>query len=172
MELSRQTLEQFVRGAERQKHPIDDAYLQSRDYGAFVTLHKNDELRGCVGKCAPDAPLFETVSEMTEAAASRDRRVRPIAVDELAQIHIDISVLSSLQRVGDPLDLELGKHGLYIASGDKRGVLLPQVATQYRWDIKTFLEQTCLKAGLKTNAWRAPNTTVSSFTALIIEEQL
>jgi AmmeMemoRadiSam system protein A len=172
MELSRQTLEEFVRGAEKQQHAIDDAYLQNREYGAFVTLHKNDELRGCVGKCVPDAPLFETVREMTEAAASRDRRVDPIAPEELTQIHIDISVLSPLQSVKDPLNVELGKHGLYIASGDKRGVLLPQVAAECRWDIKTFLEQTCLKAGLRTNAWQESNTRVSSFTALIIEEQL
>jgi AmmeMemoRadiSam system protein A len=172
MELSRHTLVDFVRGAERQKHAIDDAYLQNREYGAFVTLYKKDELRGCVGKCVPDAPLFETVSEMTEAAASRDCRVEPIAPEELAQIHIDITVLSPLEWVKDPFDLDLGKHGLYIAAGARCGVLLPQVATQYRWDIKTFLEQTCLKAGLKTNAWQESNTRVSSFTALIIEEQL
>jgi len=172
MELSRHTLEKFVRGAKRQKHAIDDVYLQNRDYGAFVTLYKRDELRGCVGQCVPDAPLFETVSEMTEAAASRDPRVEPIATEELAQIHIDITVVSPLEWVKDPLDLELGRHGLYIASGTKRGVLLPQVAAQFRWDIRTFLEQTCLKAGLKPNAWEASNTRVSSFTALIIEEQL
>ncbi|MGB7946041.1 MAG: AMMECR1 domain-containing protein, partial [Candidatus Binatia bacterium] len=113
MELSRHTLVDFVRGAERQKHSIDDAYLQNREYGAFVTLYKKDELRGCVGKCVPDAPLFETVSEMTEAAASRDRRVEPIAPEELVQIHIDITVLSPLEWVKDPFDLDLGKHGLY-----------------------------------------------------------
>jgi hypothetical protein len=120
----------------------------------------------------PDAPLFETVSEMTEAAASRDPRVAPIEKNELAQIHIDITVLSPLERVRDPLDIEVGKHGLYIASGSKRGVLLPQVALQHHWDIKTFLEQTCLKAGLRENAWEESNTLISSFTGLIIEERI
>jgi uncharacterized protein (TIGR00296 family) len=80
-------------------------------------------------------------------------------------------VLSPLAPFEDPLALEIGKHGLYIAAGGKRGVLLPQVATQYGWDSKTFLEQTCLKAGLRKNAWKDSDVQVSGFTALIIEEQ-
>jgi len=172
IELSRQALEGFVRGIEREREQIDDPYLQSCEYGAFVSLHKKEELRGCIGNCAPKARLFETVTEMTEAAASRDPRVKPVAKKELAEIRIDITVLSPLEPLEDPLILEIGKHGLYIASGVKRGVLLPQVATQYGWDIKTFLEQTCLKAGLRKNAWRESDAQVSGFTALIIEEQL
>jgi AmmeMemoRadiSam system protein A len=116
--------------------------------------------------------LFETVTEMTEAAASRDPRVRPVSKKELGEIRIDITVLSPLAPLEDPLTLEIGKHGLYIASGGKHGVLLPQVATQYGWDIQTFLEQTCLKAGLRRNAWKQSDAQVSGFTALIIEEQL
>jgi AmmeMemoRadiSam system protein A len=171
MELSRQALEDFVRGMEREREQIDDPYLQSREYGAFVSLHKKEELRGCIGNCAPKARLFETVTEMTQAAASRDPRVKPVAKKELAEIRIDITVLSPLELLEEPLTLEIGKHGLYIASGGKRGVLLPQVATQYGWDIKTFLEQTCLKAGLRKNAWIESDAQVSGFTALIIEEQ-
>ena len=172
IELSRLALENFVRGIKRQREEIDDPYLQSREYGAFVSLHKKEELRGCIGNCAPKARLFETVTEMTEAAASRDPRVKPVSKKELAEIRIDITVLSPLQPVGDPLALEIGQHGFYVASGEKRGVLLPQVATQYGWDIETFLEQTCLKAGLRKNAWKESDTQVSGFTALIIEEQL
>jgi uncharacterized protein len=171
MELSRQALEDCVRGIKRQKEPIDDPYLESREYGAFVSLHKQKELRGCIGNCAPKARLFEIVTEMTVAAASRDPRVRPVAKKELGEIRIDITVLSPLATLEDPLTLEIGKHGLYIAAGGKRGVLLPQVATQYGWDSKTFLEQTCLKAGLRKNAWKDSDAQVSGFTALIIEEQ-
>jgi AmmeMemoRadiSam system protein A len=171
MELSRHALEDFVQGTEWHKQEIEDAYLQSREYGVFVSLHKKEELRGCIGNCAPNAPLFETVAEMTAAAASRDPRVKPVAKKELAEIRIGITVLSPLEAVNDPLALEIGKHGLYIASGGKRGVLLPQVATQYRWDMTTFLEQTCLKAGLRKDAWRGLDAKVSGFTALIIEEQ-
>lgn len=172
MELSRQALEEIVLGIKREREPVNDPYLQSREYGAFVSLHKRQELRGCIGNCAPKTPLFETVTEMTEAAASRDPRVNPVSKKELGEIQIDITVLSALEAISDPLTLEIGKHGLYVALGGKRGVLLPQVATQYGWDMKTFLEQTCVKAGLQKHAWKESDVRVSGFTALIIEEQI
>jgi AmmeMemoRadiSam system protein A len=170
--IARCTLEDLVRDRRRLAEDIDDPYLQVSAYGAFVTLHKGDELRGCVGICTPSAPLYQTVVDMTQAAASRDHRVAPVTETELNDIRIDISVLSPLEFAHDPLLLEVGRHGLHIARGKRRGVLLPQVATQQRWDIKTFLEQTCLKAGLPENAWKQPDTLVSSFSALIIEEAL
>jgi len=171
LSLSRRTLSDFVRGVERRAEAISDPNLQPRDYGAFVSLHKKQELRGCIGNCVPKEPLYQTVIEMTRAAASRDCRMAPVSEDELDDIRIDITVLSPLVRAHDPLSLQVGKHGLYIALGGKRGVLLPQVATQYRWDMKTFLEQTCVKAGLGKNAWRGLDIEVSTFTALIMEEQ-
>ena len=171
LSLSRQTLNDFVRGIERQAETIDDPNLQTRDYGAFVSLHKNQELRGCIGNCASKDPLYRTVIEMTRAAASRDTRMAPVSEDELDDIRIDITVLSPLVRVYDPLSLEVGKHGLQVSQGGRRSVLLPQVAAQYRWDMRTFLEQTCVKAGLRKNAWRDVDSEVSTFTALIMEEQ-
>ena len=171
LDLSRRTLENFVRGLERQAPDIDDRHLSTFDYGAFVSLHKGDELRGCIGTCFPSHPLYETVIEMTEAAASRDHRVSPIGLHELADIRIDISVLSPIEFTDDPLSLEVGRHGLHVMSGEKRGVLLPQVATQYGWDMKTFLCQACLKAGLPKNGWKWPETRISSFTVLIIEKE-
>ena len=171
IQLSRQALENFVHRWESEVAKIEDPYLLTSDYGAFVSLHKREELRGCIGTCFPTHSLYETVIEMTEAAASRDHRVPPISESELADIHIDISVLSPLQLVDDPLSLRVGKHGLHIECGENRGVLLPQVATQYRWDMKSFLSQACLKADLPKDAWKWPETKVSSFTALIIEEE-
>ena len=171
LQLARQTLEDFVRRAERHVEEISDPHLQGCDYGAFVSLHKQQTLRGCVGNCAPDARLYEVVIEMTQAAASRDNRMAPISADELDDIRIDITVLSPLVRVDDPLALQVGKHGLHVAQGAKRGVLLPQVAPQHEWDMKTFVEQTCVKAGLRKNAWKDPRTVISTFTGLIIEEQ-
>lgn len=170
LQVSRRTLKNFVAGSGRQAEEHDDPYLHSRDYGAFVSLHKGESLRGCIGTCAPREPLYQTVIEMTEAAASRDQRVEPIAEAELSEIRIDISVLSPLEAVNNPLALEVGRHGLYVAKRSKRGVLLPQVATEHNWDIRTFIEQTCLKAGLPKDAWKEPSTRISSFTALIIEE--
>ena len=172
MELSRQTLESFVRETAKQTETIEDPYLLTSHYGAFVSLYKGDELRGCIGTCFPTRPLYETVVEMTEAAASRDRRVPPISANELPHIRIDVSVLSPLQLVDNPLSLQVGKHGLHVACGEKRGVLLPQVATQYGWDMETFLCQTCLKAGLPKNGWKWPETKIMGFTDLIIEEEI
>jgi AmmeMemoRadiSam system protein A len=169
--LSRQTLYDFVRGIEGQNQEISDSNLQRRNYGAFVSLHKKGELRGCIGNCAPLAPLYQLVIDMTRAAASRDSRMAPIAEDELDDIHIDITVLSPLVRVNQPLSLEIGKHGLYVEQTGRHAVLLPQVAMQYHWDMRTFLQETCIKAGLKKNAWKDATTEVSAFTALIIEEE-
>ena len=171
LEISRQTLENFVARARRQPPTVEDPYLLASKYGAFVSLHKTGELRGCIGTCFPTHPLYETVIEMTELAASRDPRVSPIISTELHDIHIDISVVSPLQAAHNPASLQIGRHGLHIASGEKRGVLLPQVAAQYVWDVETFLTQTCLKAGLPGEAWKRPETEVSSFTALVIREE-
>jgi len=170
LSLAREALENFVRGAPRPVTEIDDPYLDSLNYGAFVGLHKKHELRGCIGICAPTLPLYQTVIEMTEAAASRDHRVAPISINELNAIHIDISVLSPLEAAPDPFSLQVGRHGLHVAQDEHKAVLLPQVAIQYRWDMRIFLEQVCLKAGLSKNAWQQSDTRVSSFTALIIEE--
>jgi len=171
LDLSRQTLESFVRGSESPADKIEDPYLLTHQYGAFVSLHKGEDLRGCIGICFPTRSLYETVQEMTEAAAARDYRFPQISIGELADIHIEISILSPLRLVQDPLSLEVGRHGLYIVCREKGGVLLPQVATRHGWDMTTFLRQTCLKAGLPEEAWRGPETQVSSFTALILEEE-
>jgi AmmeMemoRadiSam system protein A len=170
IEIARQTLEGIIRRCPCRDVNHVDPYLENTDFGAFVTLFNQDELRGCIGTCTPSKPLREIVVEMTEAAATRDRRVRPVRAAELPQIHIDISVLSPLLRSPEPLALKIGQHGLHVTCGRKRGVFLPQVAVEYGWDIKTFLEQTCLKANLPKDAWGSAETVVSSFTALIIEE--
>jgi AmmeMemoRadiSam system protein A len=168
--IARQTLDASVRGQARAIMAADDPYLEQRGHGAFVTLFKQDELRGCIGTCTPSNSLRQTVVEMTEAASKRDPRMRPVSAEELGQIHIDISVLSPLSAAAEPMSLTVGRHGLHIASGRKRGLLLPQVAVEHRWDMLTFLQQTCLKAELPKDAWSWPDTVVSAFTALIINE--
>jgi uncharacterized protein len=170
IQISRSTLEDFVSGRPIGQPEKTDIHLEAAGHGAFVTLYKGDELRGCIGTCAASSPLRRTVMEMTEAAVSRDSRMAPIQADELDRIHIDISVLSPLQQTADPLSLIVGEHGLHVARGGKRGVLLPQVAAERQWDMTTFLEQTCVKAQLPKDAWRWSGTTLCSFTALVIEE--
>jgi AmmeMemoRadiSam system protein A len=168
--LTRQTLEDFVRNTLRPRAEIADPYLQIRGRGVFVSLHKRGELRGCLGAVAGPGPLYETVIEVTEAAASRDRRVKPLRESELDEVNIGISILSPLEAIHDPSSLEIGKHGLYVVQGSRHGILLPQVAAEYQWKTHTFLEQVCLKAGLCKDAWQAYGTELSSFTALVIEE--
>jgi AmmeMemoRadiSam system protein A len=170
LQLSRRTLDSFVRRAARCTEQLADPFLEKARYGAFVSLHTASELRGCIGSCTPDQSLSAMVMGLTEAAACRDPRMKPVRPEELPTIRIEISVLSPLEHVDNPRALELGKHGLYIACGERRGVLLPQVATEHGWDIETFLEQGCRKAGLQETAWKNRKTTISSFTALVIGE--
>ena len=122
--------------------------------GAFVTLRREGALRGCIGSMEGAQPLFETVAEMARSAAFRDPRFPAVANQEFCEIVLEISVLSPLKTIDDPATVELGRHGVLVAKGGRRGVLLPQVATQFGWDRETFLEQTCRKAGLPANAWR------------------
>ena len=169
--LARQTLERFVRGEERDSVQPEDPYLLDAGCGVFVSLHKGLELRGCIGTCYPLSPLYQELIEMTEAAAAHDYRVAPVQPDELSVVTIELSILSPLQLLDDPMDVEIGRHGLYISYQSSRGVLLPQVAIEYGWDKKTFLQQTCLKAGLSGSAWQQPTTQICAFTALILKEE-
>jgi hypothetical protein len=122
--------------------------------GAFVTLHKDHELRGCIGTFITEKPLYETVIDMAIGAATKDPRFQPLDLDELDNVSIDISVLSELNLIDDVSRIEIGKHGIFIIKGPYKGVLLPQVATENMWDRNTFLEHTCVKAGLQPDAWK------------------
>lgn len=122
--------------------------------GAFVCLGAKGRLRGCIGIFLSEAPLYETISEMAISAATKDDRFYPVSIEELAGIKIEISVLTPLRKISDVKEIEVGRHGIYIIKGSKRGVLLPQVAAEYGFDRETFLDQTCIKAGLKPGCWK------------------
>jgi AmmeMemoRadiSam system protein A len=107
---------------------------------------------------------------MSAAAAFHDPRFRPLGQEELADLDVEISVLTPMQRLDKVENIEVGKHGLYIEKGKNRGLLLPQVATDCRWDRTTFLEQTCSKAGLPPQAWKDPDTRIYTFTADIFSD--
>lgn len=170
LEIAHNALHDCVCGTPRVYEQHDDPYLLEQKYGAFVSLYNGSELRGCVGTCTPHCSLYETVIDVTEAAASRDSRMAPVTPSELEQIHLDITVISPLEKSASPLELKIGKHGLLLARGRRRGLLLPQVASERGWDIETFLAQTCLKAGLREDDWRHSETEISVFTALLIED--
>ncbi len=138
--------------------------------GAFVSLHRRGQLRGCIGYLEAAKPLGQTVREMAAAAAFHDPRFRPLGKAELADLEVEISVLSPMQLINNIDEIQVGTHGLYIVQGYCRGLLLPQVATEYKWDRLTFLQQTCCKAGLPSDAWKEPGTKIYRFTAEIISE--
>jgi uncharacterized protein len=122
--------------------------------GAFVTLHQGRELRGCIGHIESDEPLGRLVARCAIAAATEDPRFPPIAAGDLAGITIELSLLGPLERVDEVGRIEVGRHGLVVEMGWRRGLLLPQVATEWGWDRELFLAQTCHKAGLPGDAWR------------------
>ncbi len=139
--------------------------------GAFVSLHKGGKLRGCIGRFEAEGPLYETVETMARAASISDFRFSRVAPDEVEDIDIEISVLSPLKRIQDVSEIEVGRHGLYIIRGSSRGTLLPQVASERGWDRETFLEQTCLKAGLGRNAWMDEETELYTYEAFVFGEK-
>jgi AmmeMemoRadiSam system protein A len=123
--------------------------------GAFVTLKKRGSLRGCVGFVEPIAPLYKTVTLAAIYAATRDGRFQPVEASELESLEFEISVLSAPRKIRDPDQVRVGKHGLIISQGDRKGLLLPQVPVENGWDRLTYLQQACLKAGLTQDAWRS-----------------
>lgn len=133
--------------------------------GAFVTITKKGMLRGCIGHIRGLMPLYKTIEEMAAAAALDDPRFPPITKNELKDLEIEISVLTPFKQITDVKEIEVGKHGIYIEKGYSSGLLLPQVATEYRWDRDTFLEHTCRKAGLPPDAWKEKDTRIYIFSA-------
>jgi AmmeMemoRadiSam system protein A len=130
-----------------------------------VTLNKHGQLRGCIGRLAPDRPIGEVVSEMALAAAFQDPRFRPLSAGELKDIEIEISVLTPFKRIAGIDEIQVGKHGIMMKNAGSSGLLLPQVATDHGWDRNTFLEQTCQKAGLPKDAWKDKKTEIYIFSA-------
>jgi AmmeMemoRadiSam system protein A len=124
------------------------------EVGCFVTIKQHGELRGCIGNFVSDKPLYKLVQEMALSAATRDPRFYPMKAEDLDNFELDISVLSPLEKAASVEEIQVGTHGIYIVKGSYRGVLLPQVATDYGWNRVEFLRHTCIKAGLPENAWQ------------------
>jgi AmmeMemoRadiSam system protein B/AmmeMemoRadiSam system protein A len=168
--LARGVIESECRGEKRAVKPSSSPIMRE-PRGAFVTLKKAGQLRGCIGYIEAVKPLAETIMEMAKAAAFSDWRFNPVQAEEIPNIEIEISVLSPLSEVRDPSTVVVGTHGLIVSRGSNRGVLLPQVPTEWGWDRETFLAQTCAKAGLPANAWKEKGTRIESFTADVFSEQ-
>jgi uncharacterized protein len=168
LSLARQAIEHCALGRRLPAAEETAPESLSAKRGAFVTLRKAGLLRGCIGHIEASTPLCQTVRECAVAAAMRDPRFEPVTPSEVADLHIEISVLSALIDVC-PGEVEVGYHGLLISRDLHRGLLLPQVATQWHWTHEQFLEQTCIKAGLPPDAWRY-GARIQAFTAEVFAE--
>ncbi|HVB34443.1 MAG TPA: AmmeMemoRadiSam system protein A [Patescibacteria group bacterium] len=138
--------------------------------GAFVTLMRHGRLRGCVGQVEPVDPLARLVARCAVAAATEDPRFPPVAVEEVPQLEIELSLLSRPQPLRFE-EIEIGRHGLIATQSSKTGLLLPQVADEKNWPVERFLEETCLKAGLDAYAWKQPETRIEAFTAEVFSDR-
>ena len=159
-----------MRSGETFVEPREEKALNARN-GCFVTISQNGQMRGCIGNFQSKLPLFKEVAEMAIASATKDPRFFPMKEEDLDHFEVEISVLSPLQKIEDPEEIEVGTHGIYLEKGYYRGVLLPQVASEHGWDRLTFLNQTCVKAGLPTDAWEAEDAEIYIFSAQVFSEK-
>ncbi len=139
--------------------------------GVFVTLKKNEELRGCIGYPLPVKELLDAVIDNAQAAAFNDPRFPPLQPEELDQVLIEISVLTVPKKVGSPDEVEVGRDGIIISTSYCRGLLLPQVPVEQHWNRQQFLDYGCLKAGLPLAYWRSHPVTIETFQAQVFREK-
>lgn len=169
--LARKSLEIYLREGRKLLKGGDYRAIFDEKRGAFVTIHSSEgALRGCIGMILGYKALDETIVDMAIAAGTQDPRFGRIEEDELPGLRFEISVLTPPKVEKDPEKIVVGKHGLIISSGFSKGLLLPQVAAEHGFDRKTFLEHTCLKAGLDRNAWKEPGTVIETFEAEVFGE--
>ena len=171
LRIARASLEAAVEGGQAPDvHTEDAALLEER--GAFVTLKRGGELRGCLGYVEGIEPLIQAVAENAAAAAERDPRFSPVRPAELPGILIEVSALTPLKLVENPeAEVEVGTHGLMVCLGPNRGLLLPQVPEEWGWEREEFLQHTCQKAGLAPDEWHNPSAEIYSFEAEVFGEE-
>lgn len=169
LRIARETIESYIRDREVPTFDVSSPGLLEKR-GVFVSLHRGGELRGCIGAFTSEKPLYLTVVDMAIASSTQDPRFPPVENDELLLIDIELSVLTPLKRINDISEIEVGRHGIYITKGLHRGVLLPQVAVEHGWDRETFLDHTCLKAGLPPGSWKG-DVEIYTFEAEVFGEE-
>lgn len=170
LKIARDTIIEYVTNKKVLEVKETDPAL-NQTLGAFVTLHINKELRGCIGNIIGQKPLYLTIRDMAIASASEDPRFSPLTKGEIPLIHIEISVLSTLKEIKNPDEITLGKHGVLVKSGSKGGVFLPQVASQTCWTKEEFMGNLCKhKAGLPQDAWKKGQCEIHIFSAEVFSE--
>ncbi|OGV97237.1 hypothetical protein A2W24_04400 [Microgenomates group bacterium RBG_16_45_19] len=151
--------------------PMPTAAIFQEQRGVFVTLTMGGKLRGCIGDLEANKPLCRAITELAVAAATRDPRFPPLVAAELDQVDLEISLLTPLQPVSHWHEIKLSQHGVMVENQGRRGLFLPQVATETMWDLETFLRILCSqKAGLPPDAYLDPKTKLFTFEAEVIKE--
>ena len=168
LDLARRTISSYLEKGGSLKEESDDPLLLKKR-GAFVTLKVDNELRGCIGYPLPHKPLLETIIDCAIAAASQDFRFASIKKEELSRLKIEISVLTLPRKVKDVSEIKIGEHGIILSKGPHKGLLLPQVPVEWDWDLETYLNHGCLKAGLAENEWKK-GATIEIFSAQVFSE--
>ena len=171
LEIARKSIQEYLSTGRKIELAETDPVLL-KEMGAFVTLHKHGELRGCIGNLIGQQPLYLTVRDMAVEAAVDDPRFSPVQLTELENIEIEISALSPLQRIESADEIKIGVHGVLVKRGFHSGVFLPQVATETGWSKEEFLKELCSqKAGLPPLAWKDKTTEIYIFTAEVFSEK-
>jgi AmmeMemoRadiSam system protein A len=168
LDLARQAVTEAV-CRDRLPGVIPNTGIFEQQCGVFVTLHVAKRLRGCIGVIDPKEPLGESIVRCAGSAALMDPRFGPVQPEETQNLEIEVSLLSPVQPI-KPEEVEIGRHGLVMEQGFRRGLLLPQVAVEHHLSREQFLRETCHKAGLAADAWKSPETHMYGFTCEIISE--
>lgn len=162
--------ESIVSALEGREIPLDSPIPHlAEPRGAFTSLYLHGELRGCVGYVLPISSVYRAVIDTARAAAFEDTRFYPVTLEEARQLKIELSILSPPRAIA-PEEVEVGRHGLLVSMAGNRGLLLPQVPRERDWDRVTFLEQTCRKAGLPSDAWQK-GALIEAFTAEVFGDK-
>lgn len=171
LSIAKNSVESFVKEGKIPEFEINSEKLEEKR-GAFVTLKKQGQLRGCIGQIVGDKPLYQTVSQMAVAAATEDPRFPPVSKEELPELEYEVSVLTPLKLIDSPEEIQLGVHGVQAVAGGRAGLFLPQVAREQNWDLETFLNHLMLKAGLWPGYWREYPVNFYVFTAQIFSKKM
>jgi uncharacterized protein len=176
VKLARRSIATYLKEKRKLEVPENTPKILKEEMGAFVTLDRDGQLRGCIGYPEPVKPLVNAIIEVAISSALQDPRFPPVTSDEFKKLHLEVSVLTKPEiiLVDKPTDypgkIEIGKDGLIIESSYSRGLLLPQVAVEWQWDSEDFLSNTCMKAGLNADCWLDPHVKIYKFQSQIFPE--
>lgn len=173
LSLARSTIEKYLNDQTKIYPPTDNPQFMEKR-GAFVTLHKDGDLRGCIGYPLPIKPLLETIVDNAVSAAAEDYRFNPVTPNELKDIDIEISILTVPEAVASYKDVVVGRDGIIISKGFNKGLLLPQVPVEQGWDLDQYISYGCMKAGLSADEWKKPGKSIvciETFQAIVFGEK-